>query len=511
MMRRRLVPVRGVLLALVVLFGSRPAAAQTVRFGGRGELHTDALVKRLLARPGQRLFARDTVVSPADTIDGDVLVVGATVKFENLIRGDLTIIDANVFLRPGSRVTGAVTSIAAGFFPAPSATVAGDVTELKDAPYRAEVRGDGVRVVGTRAPSMIDPDGVRGLLAPSYDRVNGAGLHAGARFLLPRIGALEPELHLRGDYYVARERGGGGAELGFRSAGGLRARIGVERVAATNDRWLRGDFPNSVSFLVLGHDLHDAFDARRAWGAIGFERPREDGFAVITLRAQVEDAKSLPSRDPWHAWGDDTARANPAIDDGRIASLALQAAAEWRRPAFQATLSAAVEKGIDAADGDFTFTTFDVAGSWAMHALADHTYTLSARARAPFSASEILPRQRWSGIGGRGTLPTLEDLERTGDRMVFVANEYSVPVPGVELPVLGAASIELVHFFGTAWSPDSARGVGTRTLAQNLGLRLRFHLVSFMGVTDPADTGSFAFIFGLGRAPVFPWTPPRIR
>lgn len=502
---------RGTLLCLAFLLGPQAGSAQTVRFGGRGDLQTDALIKRILARPGQHLFANDTVVTPADTIEGDVLVVGATVKFENLIRGDLTIIDANVFLRPGSHVTGAVTSIAAGFFPAPSATVDGEVTELKDAPYRAQVRSDGARVIGTRAPSLIDPDGLRGLRAPSYDRVNGAGLHAGALFLLPRLGAIEPELHLRGDYYVARERGGGSAELGLRSAGGLHAHVGVERVSASNEEWLRGEFPNSVSFLVLGEDLHDWYDARRAWAAIGHEFPREDGSASIAIRAQVEDGKSLAAGNPWHAWGDDTARANPAIDDGRVTSVALLASAAWRRPTFVASLDGSVERGLATLNGDFTFTTFDLAGTWAMRALADHTYRLSARLRAPFGADEVLPRQRWSGIGGRGTLPTLGDLERTGDRMVFVSNTYSIPVPGIELPVLGTPAIELVHFFGSAWSPDSARGGGSRTLTQNLGLRLRFHLISFMGVTDPEDSGSFAFIVGIGRPLVFPWTPPEAR
>ncbi|MGD8278362.1 MAG: hypothetical protein PVH00_10070, partial [Gemmatimonadota bacterium] len=309
MMRSRAIATL-LLLGLLVPTTSR---AQVVRFGGRGDLETDALVKRLLARPGQQLFSSDTVVTPADTIVGDVLVVGATVKFENLIRGDLTIIDANVFLRPGSHVTGAVTSIAAGFFPAPSAAVDGEVTELKDAPYRAEVRDGGVRVVGTRAPSLIDPDGLSGLRAPTYDRVNGAGLHAGFLFLLPRLGALEPELHVRGDYWVDRERGGGSAELGIRSARGLHARVGVSRNPATNDLWLRPDFPNAVSFLVLGQDLHDWYDARRAWAAIGHASGREGGTASITLRGQVEDARSLPARNPWHAWGDDTARANPLI------------------------------------------------------------------------------------------------------------------------------------------------------------------------------------------------------
>ncbi len=510
MMRVRSISMGGALLCLAFLL-PQAGSAQTVRFGGRGDLRTDALIKRLLARPGQHLFASDTVVTPADTINGDVLVVGATVKFENLIRGDLTIIDANVFLRPGSHVTGAVTSIAAGFFPAPSAAVDGEVTELKDAPYRAQVRSDGVRVIGTRAPSLVDPDGLRGLRAPSYDRVNGAGLHAGALFLLPRIGTLEPELHLRGDYYVARERGGGSAELGLRSAAGLHARVGMERVAVTNDEWLRGDFPNSVSFLALGEDLHDWYDARRGWAAIGHAFPRDDGSAAITVRAQVEDARSLVARNPWHALGDDTARANPAIDDGRITSIALLAHAEWRRPTFVASLDGSVERGLTAINGDFTFTAFDLAGTWSMKALADHSYMLSARVRGPFRGDEVLPRQRWSGIGGRGTLPTLDDLERTGDRLVFVSNVYSIPVPGVELPVLGEPAVELVHFFGSAWSRDSVRGDGSRTLTQNLGLRLRFHFISFMGVTDPADSGSFAFIVGLGRPTVFPWTPPEAR
>ena len=501
---------RGVpVLAFALAMLPGPASGQAVEFRGRGDLRTDTMLKRVLGGDF-RLFAADTVIAAADTLEGVVLVAGATVKFENFIRGDLVMVDANVFLRPGARVAGAVTSVAAGFFRAPSAQVDGPITELKDAPYRAEVGANGVTIRGTRAPALIDPDGFRGLLPPTHDRVNGAGLHGGIRLLLPRVGALEPEIRVRADYHAARERGGGSLELRLRSVSGLYARIGAQRVAATRDAWLRSDFANTVSFLVLGEDLHDWHDAERFLAAFGADFPRPAGSFAFELRAQVENAASLPARDPWHAWGDDPARPNPGIDDGRIASLELSGAARWSRPSFEAALLLSLERAVRAADADFAFTALELGGDWAMQALADHSYRLTGRYRGRVGGRNPLPRQRWSALGGRGTLPTLQDLQLRGDRMVFFSSVYSIPVRVVYLPALGFPAVELVHHFGSAWTLDRAGETtsGQRDLVQNLGLRLRFRLASLTGFIDPDRSGSFSLIVGIGRAPQFPWTPP---
>lgn len=495
------------LVALVLSLCAGGAAGQTVQFRGRGDLQTDSMLKRILEGGDYRVLTADTVVPPMDTLAGNVLVLGTTIRFENVILGDLTIVDANVFLRPGARIAGSVSNFGGGFFPAPSATVEGEVIEYRDAPYVAEIGENGLIVRGMRAPSLVDLEGLWGLLPPTYDRVNGLGLHSGIRVLLPRIGSTEPELVARGDYHVERERGGGVLELGLRTPSGWHTRIGVERVAPSRDDWIHGDFASSVQFLVLGQDLRNRYDAERVYAAVGAASTHRSGEWSFTLRGQTEEAHSLTAGNPWHAWGDDTARANPAIDPGRINSLALNAAVDWTRPTFVASLEGGVEYG--STDWDNSFTAFEVAGTWHMKALADHSYLLGIRFRGPFPGSESLPRQRWSGIGGRGTLPTYGDLQRTGDRLVFVSSVYSVPIPGLDLPALGQPAFEVVHQFGSAWSLDAEDVVasGSRDLAQNLGLRLRFRLAWIMGILDPEDTDSFKITAGIARALTFPWTP----
>lgn len=505
---------RNALFALVMAgLVSASASAQTVEFRGRGDLRTDTMIKRILAASDYRLLALDTVIAAADTLSGHVLVVGATVKFENLVRGDLTIIDGNVFLRPGARVAGNVTNIAGGLFRAPSSAIDGEVTELRNAPYRAEVRGDGVRIRGTRAPSVVDPDGFRGILPPTYDRVNGLGLHGGVRVLLPRIGALEPDLHVRAEYFAVRERGGGALELGVRNASGLFVGVGAERAPMHRDGWIRGDIANSFWFALLGQDLRNWYDAERAWAALGHDFEHDAGAASVTLRAQLENARSLDAGDPWHAWGDEPLRTNPRIDDGRIFSFELAASADWSRPTFEASIRGSAEHAVLAAGSDFTFSGFELGGSWSMKALADHTYTLRANVRGPLPGTESMPRQRWSAIGGRGTIPTLDDLERTGDRLVFLSSVYSIPIPGIDIRALGEPAIELVHVLGTAWSSGEKDGLrsGSRDLAQNLGLRLRFRLTWIMAIVDPSDSDSFTVLAGFARPVRFPWTPPERR
>jgi hypothetical protein len=499
-------------LAAAVLV-TAPTAGQTVAFRGRGDLRTDTLIRRILATPGLRIFVRDSIVAAADTLSGPLLVAGATVKLENVVRGDLAIIDGNVFLRPGARVTGRVTNVAGGLFRAPSSAVDGTIVEFRDAPYRADVTGDAAVIRGMRAPAVFDADGFRGLLPPTYDRVNGLGLHGGFRLLLPRIGLVEPDLHARVDFLAARQRGAGGLQLGLHTPGGFFAGLGAERGPATRDAWIRTDFANSFWFAVLGEDLRNWYDAERAWAGIGHELPYAAGTASLSLTAQAENATSLPARDPWHAWGDNPLRANPAIDEGRIVSFALAAAADWSQPTFEALIRGSVERAVPSAGGDFAFSAFDLAGIWSMKALADHTYTLTTQFRGPLPGTAALPRQRWSAVGGRGTLPTLEDLERAGDRLVFLSSEYSIPIPGIDLRLLGEPALELVHVLGTAWSDGKpgTPGTGSRDIAQNLGLRLRFRLTWIMGIVDPSDSDSFRLLAGFARPLRYPWTPSERR
>jgi hypothetical protein len=487
------------LCALVAgLAQATPLAAQRIIIQGRGDLVTDTILQRVTRAGSYRLITADTVYPPADTMRGLIVIAGTTVKLENRIEGDLLIIDANVFLRPNARITGTVINIAGGLFPAPTAHIDGEVREYKSAPYAAERSGSNVRVVGTQVASLLDLDGLGGLREPAYDRVSGLSLTLGARYLLPRLGTTEPELRGSIGYQTARQTFHGSVEAAIRN-GNFRLRAGATRAVLTNDTWARG-FTNNISYLTRGHDYRDYYDADRFYFGPLVTWSDLRTTVAVRLDAQIENARSLVSRDPWHASGD-PARPNPAIDEGRITSLVLAANSELERRRFVGRTDAAIEFAADVLGGEHEFARFDIGGRWAVEALTGQTFQVRWRLRGPLG-SDSLPRQRWSMLGGRATLFTLDEGELRGDRLAYVQSEYIMPLPpAFRLPVLGRANLDAVHRVGWAWTNGNATD-----FVQNLagGLRFRF-LYIFAGV-DPAKTSDVLFLFGVSVERRFPWS-----
>lgn len=486
-------------LVIAALASPHPAQAQRVEIAGRGNLVTDTILQRVVRSGEYRLIDADTVLPPADTLRGPILIAATTIKLENVIIGDVLIVDANVFMRPGSRITGNVVNIAGALFRANTATIDGGVTEYKEVAYRAERTATGVKITAIRVSSLLDFDGLAGFHVPEYDRAGGLTVRFGARYLLPRIGDAEPDVHGWVGYQTARQRVLGGAELGVRS-GGVRVAAAAERDVVTNDAWARGR-TNGISYLTRGHDYRDYYAIDRFRAGPTFSRGREGSNLGVTLEARIEDAHSLPSLDPFHFSGD-TARLNPPIDDGRIASLVLRLEGRWSRPTFVSRIDAGVEKASRVAGGDFSFASFDLGGDWAMQALAHQTFRIRWRMRGPLPGTDSLPRQRWNVLGGRATLFTLDEAELRGDRLVFVGTEYSLPLPRfTTLPILGRPAIEALHRLGSTWTDG-----GDSRLTQNLGIRLRTHFAYIMYVRDPADPGSGRFLTGISYVRRYPWS-----
>jgi hypothetical protein len=487
-------------LLCAVLAAPRPAEAQRVEITGRGPLVTDTILQRIVRSGAYTLVDADTVLPPADTLHGPILFAATTIKLENVVIGDVLIVDANVFMRPGSRITGDVINISGALFRANTATIDGRVTEYKEVAYRAERTATGIRITATRTSSLLDYDGLAGLHAPEYDRVAGLTVRFGARYLLPRIGRGEPDVHAWVGYQSARKRFLGGAELGIRS-GAVRVAAAAERDVVTNDAWARGR-TNGVSYLSRGHDYRDYYAVDRFRFGPTFTRNADNTNLGLTVEARVENAHSLPSLNPFHFSGD-TARFNPPIDDGRITSLVARVEGRWSRRTFVSRIDAGVEKAATVLGGDFSFARFDLGGDWAMQALANHTFRVRWRLRGPLPGTDSLPRQRWNVLGGRATLFTLDEGELRGDRLVFVGSEYSVPLPrSTTIPILGRPSLEAVHRVGRTWTMD-----GESRLIQNIGLRLRTRFAYAMYIRDPGDSGSGLLVTGISWARRFPWTP----
>jgi len=491
------------LLTAVLFLAALPASAapQTppVLFRGRGDPALDVRIRDLLRDSGRQLWTRDTLIARNDTVREPLLVVGATIRLEGVLAGDVAAVGADFFVRPNARVEGDVFSLAGGWYASDLATVSGHVDNRPNAPYDVEYAAEQRIIRGTRNPRLL---ALRPLV-PMYDRVNGLSAGARADVLLPALGRLEPGLSAWGTYRSERgELDGGAAATLARGRTSLTG--GVERSTLTNEQWIRGDLGNAVSYLFLGKDYRDYYEVERAWVELRRGLERGERVTEVWLRGQIEDARTLRADQPWSLFEKDSIRPNRPADDGRVSSVLAGATLAWKRPSFETAIEAATEFALDALDSDFTFAGYRVDVDWAMLALADHTLEIDAHLQGPLPGWDEgctnctgplhrLPLQRWSHVGGSGTLYTFQDAAFAGDRVVFVESRYGIPLgTPLRVPLLGIPTLDLLHATGMAWTREDRRN-----FEQNLGFRFRFNVAYFRLVANPEDlTGDYEFSVG---------------
>ena len=150
---------------------------------------------------------------------------------------------------------------------------------------------------------------------------------------------------------------------------------------------------------------------------------------------------------------------------------------------------------------DVSYNAYAAHALYAMKAIANHTLEIETTFRGPLPGTDSLPRQRWTFVGGSGTLYTYDIAEFPGDRVAFIETEYTIPfAQQFTLPVLGAPRLKLIHNTGMAWSYGEKRG-----FEQNLGVRLQFAMAYVRYFYDPSSgKGKFAANVSLpGKA--YPW------
>jgi len=498
---------RALLLTAAAAFAS-PAVAQTtaVEFRGRGPVELDERIDALLESGAFTLIDRDTLLARDDTLHGPVLVAGASLRVEGVIAGDVMIIDANVFVRPPGRVLGDVANLGGGFYPSEQARIEGEVLYEPTAPYLVERRDGVLRIVGQLSASTLDLDGFRGVRAPSYDRVEGLTLSVGGTLLPPRIGHTEPLLRAWGGWAFEAGEARGGLEVGL-GRGVAEVVIGGERSTLHNDAWIRSDIINSVSMLFQGKDYHNYYRADRLYGVLRTEWVGERRTVHAELLGGIENAISLSVSDPWTVFGTDSLRLNPPIDEGRISSARLALGAEWELDEVIGGLGGEIEAAGEVAGGDFEFLRYSLWGDWAVHGLSNHTLGVEWNVRGPLPGTDSLPRQRWTYVGGSGTLYTYEIGQFPGDRLVFVETSYGIPgSPRLRIPLLGVPRLEILHHAGMAWTHEQSRD-----FEQNIGLRIRFPFAYARVVTNPRNfTDDVEFSVGLSLPERSrPWERPR--
>ena len=488
----------------VLLFAGSAAQSQEIRFRGRGDPDMDGRIREWLVEPGRLIWTGDTTIARGDTVAAPVLAIGGTVRIEGTLLAGLVGIGADLFVRPSAQLHGEVINLAGGFYQSDQATVSGVVDDRPNAPYELEREPNQIRIIGTEQRSPLALDGIYGLTIPTYDRVDGLGLRWGAALALPGAGRIEPRLRGWAGYRTERGAFDGGGELAI-ARGFTELGLGIERTTLSNEQWIRGDLSNSIAYLVQGKDVRDYYQADRTWAELRRTLERGERTTRLWLRGQVEEATSLRADDPWSLFHADTIRTNFPVQDGRITSLRAGGDVLWERPTFIAELAAELEAGGDVLDGEHEFVRYQVTGDWAMQAIADHTLAIEWHARGPLPGTESLPRQRWSQIGGSGTLYTFDVARFRGDRVVYVQTGYDIPLgERLRIPYVGIPSLELLHVAGMAWTAAQ-----TRSLEQNIGLRLNAGFFYVRAVTNPenfGDDAEFAVGVKLQRSS-YPWQP----
>lgn len=484
---RYLVPLLGALLLLPAR-----AAAQELRVIGEVDDSAAVRLREIVARGQYRIVARDTVLPASAAVAGDLIVVSARVRVEGRVGGSVAVLPGGEFyLRPGGVVAGSAIVLGGGLYLSANATV-GERLELPAYVGTRLVREGPLYTLHLAPPAplpLLEPaGGVYGVGIPTYDRVNGATLRAGALLRL-RADTTAPVVRASALYHSGRQAFGGEVDLTSRLGARHYARLEVARRAETRDAWIRGDLANTLAALLFRSDVRDYHEADRVVLEVGRRAVATldpgEAFVAPRVRLAASRARSLPALDTWSLFGGDDWRANPAIDDGTIVSAAPGALFGWRGVTSRIAGEAELEWA-PGAGGDFSFALLTADATWSMLALWRHTIDVRARVAHPLG-SDGAPRQRWSILGGPGTLPTFATGEMRGDRLAYVESAYTIPVPRIVLPVVGAPSLVIRHAVGNAWSGGA--GEGMPPLEQNLGAAIAFRLGRVALDVDPRDPG----------------------
>lgn len=504
----------------------RPLTGQTARDAAM--FYNAATTSRAV---GPIRIARGTEVG------GDLAALGGPVSVAGTVRGDMLVINGDVQLEIGGRITGALTVIG-GSVTGPVAEVGGGVTVY---PESLRFRREQDRIIA------LDPSGESLLSRPTwfgrgelvlradgaYNRVEGLPIALGTRF---ELGRSNPTVF---DARVVYRTGNGlqfhpdelGHSLGVEQfMGGHRTlRLGVGWYRQIDPIEPRGvtDLESSLSTFVLHQDLRDHYD-RNGWHAYlaysGRTRPVE-----ARVEYRDEQHNSIASRNPWSLLdNDEDWRAQPQMASGGIRLVRGWLRWDTRNhpedPSAGWLLEAGVEQGVEgelqvlrenpvpggvppliprAVNSEYT----------AIHLEARRYLRLGPRSRVALRAVATgspddgpLPPQRQHVLGGVGSLPGYSNFafdcgaraqsEVDGlapyygcDRAVLVQAEYRLAFTGSSGFSVGrslgldfevATTPELVVFAdaGRAWiEPESLGdrgGLGPVQIRYDAGIGVRF-------------------------------------
>jgi hypothetical protein len=458
-----------------------PGQQVELRRGSQGSAHADDVLEAVLERGSYELIVHDTVLSADAVIEGDVLVIGASLRVEGRILGDLVGVQSDIFARPGGRIDGSVVVIGGGFYGSSLAELGSRPIDAAAYVYAVELREDGSYLItAPGSEAQVRLPGLYGLLLPLYDRVNALTLTAGVD--LERGGSVWlPEARLRVRYRSVRRTFDGDLDLAW-PLGRHELSLSGGRGVRSNDSWINDDVANSV-YAIVG-----AVDTRNYYDAYFTEAGVRLGFGSETLWQNDfvfgwERARSLENRDPFSLFD---ARAggfqpNLAVIEADIASFAFTSSVGvWVGQTSGLDAEISIEVAEQDVAGDLSFALLGGALRAEIGTTGDQTLLLEGRGQYPLS--DDAPPQRWRALGAWGSLPTLVPTGRAGDRMWWVGATYRVPL-GTDIGRLGRLAPWLQYAAGNAWSDLAPRPAAVH----DIGLGLSLGPLAAAVYTSPSD------------------------
>lgn len=464
MRARRAVPAALALGALVV--AAAGAVAQEVRYTPRPDSPDGRRLQRFLQGEEYRILFADTVLPPSDTVRGNLLVLDATVRSSAFHDGHVYVVGGDLFLRPDARVSGDVVALGGGFYRSERSEVEGESVYRPNLFLRVVPMEGGWEILHPREErTPLRLDGLYGFHFPTYQRVDGVTLGWGASARAVELPA-QPELSADARFHTeGRGQGEGTVELALHPTSGLRVGLLADRRTRSMDDWIRGDVANSLSYLLGLDDFRNYYQSERVRLELASAERR--GWSP-SFWVGWEDADSLVARPLTVLFADDDdVRPNPGVDRGETWAAGVELA--YRRRTAGSRLVGRI--GAEAADstvgGDFSYLLGQASVTYEGPGMGSHRVEVYGIGRIDVAGT--LPRQRWSALGGTGTLPVLETLELGGPRLLFASATYLVPVEALDAPVIGAPKFYLRNAAGTVW-----REGGTFRLEDNVSVGVRY-------------------------------------
>lgn len=370
-------------------------------------------------------------------IDGDLAVLRGPVEVAGRIEGSLVVVNGDLTLLPGARISGDVT-VLGGRADIPRGTVAGTVAVYDEA-LRYAARGDRITIdEGRRDEGGWQLEGRRTRtrlsvrVEDSYNRVEGLPVRFGPVFetrgrdytRLDVLGIWRTDRGLQLDeddtgWFIRAEQ---------RLAGRLTVGATAHSVVAPVERWHLKDIEASLAAFLFHRDYRDHYERE---GFSAFLR-WEDLFSGVELSLEYRDEEHayVPVGSPWTLKRNDAPwRPQPLVGEGRLRSVRAGVEVDDRNdpedPSDGWYLSLAAEAGVG---GDLTLPGYrdpeplpptEVAaptplgsgfrtGFVDLRRYARLSPDSDVRIRGVLAGSldgDPLPPQMQHALGGEGTLP----------------------------------------------------------------------------------------------------------